>query len=54
MSRYANTPTRFCIKWHRALGRAVWTTYGWPEPPGEANDETILSRLLTLNLERAG
>jgi hypothetical protein len=39
---------------HTALDRAVWTAYGWPEPPGETDDEEILARLLALNLERAG
>ncbi|MGH9174250.1 MAG: class I SAM-dependent DNA methyltransferase, partial [Vicinamibacterales bacterium] len=36
------------------LDRAVWLAYGWPEPPEETGDETILARLLALNLERAG
>jgi hypothetical protein len=35
---------------HAALNHAVWTAYGWPEPPEETDDETILSRLLALNL----
>ena len=35
------------------LDRAVWTACGWDEPPGETDDETILSRLLVLNMERA-
>ena len=35
-----------------ALDRAVWAAYGWPEPPEETDDETILARLLALNLER--
>ena len=39
---------------HAALDRAVWAAYGWPEPPEETDDETILARLLALNLERAG
>lgn len=38
---------------HATLDRAVWAAYGWPEPPTETDDETILSRLLALNLERA-
>jgi type II restriction/modification system DNA methylase subunit YeeA len=38
---------------HAALDRAVWAAYGWPEPPETTDDETILSRLLALNLERA-
>lgn len=39
---------------HARLDRAVWAAYGWPEPPAETDDETILTRLLALNLERAG
>jgi type II restriction/modification system DNA methylase subunit YeeA len=39
---------------HASLDRAVWAAYAWPEPPEETDDETILSRLLALNLERAG
>ena len=35
------------------LDRAVWAAYGWKEPPEETDDETILSRLLALNLESA-
>jgi type II restriction/modification system DNA methylase subunit YeeA len=38
---------------HAALDRAVWSAYGWPEPPEESDDETILARLLALNLARA-
>jgi hypothetical protein len=38
---------------HLALDRAVWAAYGWPESPEATDDETILSRLLALNLERA-
>ncbi len=37
------------------LNCAVWSAYGWPEEPSKtADDETILRRLLALNLERAG
>ena len=41
---------------HAALDRAVWEAYGWPddETPAEVAEEVILSRLLALNLERAG
>lgn len=39
---------------HHKLDRAVWSAYGWPEDPRETDDETILRRLLALNLERAG
>ena len=38
---------------HARLDAAVWDAYGWPEPPAETDDETILTRLLALNLERA-
>ncbi len=38
---------------HAALDRAVWAAYGWPESPEDTDDETILTRLLALNLERA-
>ncbi|MDE2989428.1 MAG: class I SAM-dependent DNA methyltransferase [Chloroflexota bacterium] len=36
---------------HRTLDAAVFAAYGWP---AEIEDEDILERLLTLNLERAG
>jgi hypothetical protein len=40
---------------HAALDRAVWAAYGWDDPdPATVDEDTILSRLLTLNLERAG
>jgi len=36
------------------LNRAVWAGYGWDDPDPEAVDEdTILARLLALNLERS-
>lgn len=38
---------------HAALDRAVWAAYGWSEAPETTEDETILTRLLALNLERA-
>jgi hypothetical protein len=39
---------------HDALDRAVWAAYGWDNhDPRETSDEEILSRLLTLNQERA-
>lgn len=38
---------------HAALDRAVWDAYGWDDPePETVAEDTILSRLLTLNLER--
>ncbi len=41
---------------HATLDRAVWDAYGWPadETPAEVDEDVILSRLLALNLERAG
>ena len=35
---------------HRKLDAAVFAAYGWPS---DLSDDEILSRLLTLNLERA-
>ncbi|MHB8148658.1 MAG: class I SAM-dependent DNA methyltransferase [Desulfobulbia bacterium] len=39
---------------HRDLDAAVAQAYGWNDYTPEMEDETILSRLLALNLERAG
>jgi hypothetical protein len=40
---------------HTALDRAVWDAYGWDDPdPACVDGDTILSRLLALNLERSG
>jgi hypothetical protein len=39
---------------HARLDRAVWAAYGWDDPDPAAVDEDILSRVLALNLERAG
>lgn len=36
---------------HKQLDAAVFDAYGWPH---DLSDEEILTRLLTLNLERAG
>ena len=36
---------------HRALDAAVLAAYGWPK---DLTDDEILTRLLALNLERAG
>ena len=38
---------------HVRLDRAVWAAYGWPEDPAATDDETILARLLALNLEQS-
>ena len=40
---------------HATLDRAVWAAYSWDDPdPASVPEDTILSRLLALNLERAG
>lgn len=39
---------------HRDLDAAVFAAYGWPESPDALDDDTMLARLLALNLERAG
>lgn len=40
---------------HAALDRVVWAAYGWDDPdPAAVDEDTILARLLALNLERAG
>ncbi|MEX2373678.1 MAG: DNA methyltransferase, partial [Dehalococcoidia bacterium] len=39
---------------HDDLDAAVFAAYGWPEPPSTLDDETMLARLLAVNLERAG
>jgi hypothetical protein len=38
---------------HAALDRAVWAAYGWDDPdPATVDEDTMLVRLLALNLER--
>ena len=37
---------------HEKLDRAVFDAYGWPEDPQDLDDDTILERLLELNLSR--
>ncbi len=40
---------------HAALDRAVWAAYGWDDPaPATVEEDTILARLLALNLDRTG
>jgi hypothetical protein len=40
---------------HARLDRAVWSAYGWDDPePAAVEEDVILSRLLALNLDRAG
>jgi hypothetical protein len=39
---------------HRKLDCAVWAAYGWEDPdPASVDEDTVLARLLALNLERA-
>ncbi len=39
---------------HAALDRAAWAAYGWDDPdPAQVDEDTILARLLALNVERA-
>ena len=39
---------------HDRLDRAVWAAYGWDDPgPAATDDDTILTRLLALNLDRS-
>ncbi len=39
---------------HARLDRAVWAAYGWADPdPASVEEDTILARLLALNLERS-
>ena len=37
---------------HEELDRAVFDAYGWTEDPADLDDDTILERLLELNLSR--
>ena len=40
---------------HVALDHAVWASYGWDDlDPAAVPDDTILARLLALNLARGG
>ena len=51
---YNQRPT-WLANLHAALDRAVWAAYGWDDPdPAASPQETILARLLALNLARAG
>lgn len=50
---YNERPT-WLVMAHTALDRAVWAAYGWDDPdPATVEEETILSRLLALNQQRA-
>ncbi|MEA2524977.1 MAG: hypothetical protein QOF73_2204 [Thermomicrobiales bacterium] len=51
---YNKRPT-WLVHAHAALDRAVWHAYGWDDPdPASVSEDTILERLLALNLARAG
>ena len=51
---YNQRPT-WLVQAHARLDRAVWAAYGWDDPdPATVDAETILARLLALNLARAG
>jgi hypothetical protein len=44
-----------CATAQERLDRAVWAAYGWDDlDPSTVDEETILTRLLALNGERAG
>jgi len=49
-----NQRPAWLVHLHRDLDAAVFAAYGWPEPPEALDDDTMLARLLALNLERAG
>jgi hypothetical protein len=50
-----NARTTRLVNAHARLDRAVRAAYGWDDPdPETVDEETILTRLLALNLERAG
>lgn len=49
-----NTHPRWLQNAHASLDRAVWDAYGWDDPdPATVDEDTILARLLALNLERS-
>lgn len=51
---YNQRPT-WLVRVHAQLDRAVWAAYGWDDPdPAAVDEETILTRLLALNLQRVG
>ena len=47
-----NDYPRWLEKLHEALNRAVFDAYGWTEDPADLDEDTILERLLELNLTR--
>jgi len=54
MTKFYNARPSWLAYAHAALDRAVWTAYGWDDPdPAVVPEDTILARLLALNLERA-
>ncbi len=48
---YNNFP-KWLATLHNALNKAVFDAYGWSEGPAHLDDDTILERLLELNLSR--
>ena len=49
-----NQRPAWLVNAHAALNRAVRAAYGWDDPdPAAVEEDAILGRLLTLNLERA-
>lgn len=50
-----NQPPTWLVQAHARLDRAAWAAYAWDDPdPAAEDEETILARLLALNLARAG
>ena len=47
-----NDYPRWLASLHDALDRALFNAYSWPENPQDLDDDTILERLLELNLSR--
>ncbi len=47
-------PAKMPANPHATLDRAVQAAYGWDDPdPAAVPDDTVLARLLALNLERS-
>jgi len=54
MTKFYNARPSWLAHAHAALDRAVWAAYGWDDlDPAAVEEDTILARLLALNLERA-
>jgi len=48
-----NAHPAWLVNLHRDLDASVFAAYGWPEVPDALDDETMLARLLALNIERS-